>query len=399
MHFPPHTLVIVGLIATRLIGWGTTYYVPSVLASAFERDLGISSQFVFAGITVMLVISAFVAPMAGRYFDRHGTRGAMTAGAVGSAAGLVLLSQATGPVSYLISWVVTGLSCALTLQNASNVAVSHMMGEHTRRVISIMMLFTAFSSTLFWPVTEYLNNLVGWRQTCLIYAGLHLLICVPAHLNLPRGRQDLVVPPASEAARIALEGRLRPDDRRVAFWLIAVSMSLNGLVSWGLPLHLIHLFQTGGLTAVEAVAIASLLGPTQVLARLFEVIAGDRVPVERSSLLALGFLPLACLIPVFGGASATMAVIFMLIYGTCSGALSVARATLPLVLFGRRGYATLLGRLTVPQNLIFAIAPLLFAIVIERYGAASAFVLAACAQAASFLALGLLVRCISRPDR
>jgi hypothetical protein len=52
----------------------------------------------------------------------------------------------------------------------------------------------------------------------------------------------------------------------------------------------------------------------------------------------------------------------------------------------------MLGRLAVPQNLTFAAAPLLFALMIERIGPAGALYISAAIQFTALLAMALLVR-------
>mgnify|MGYP000117065669 CR=1 FL=1 len=38
-----------------------------------------------------------------------------------------------------------------------------------------------FASTVFWPLSHVLAEAWGWRVALLIFAGLHLLICMPIH--------------------------------------------------------------------------------------------------------------------------------------------------------------------------------------------------------------------------
>ena len=49
--------------------------------------------------------------------------------------------------------------------------------------------------------------------------------------------------------------------------------------------------------------------------------------------------------------------------------LTIAKGTLPLALFGPSGYGLRQGILAAPARILQAIAPLLFGIVLERYGA------------------------------
>ena len=134
-RFGGHGPLLLGLAMTRIIGWGSTFYSPSVLVGALDREIGLNAEIVFGGITILLVTGALVAPAIGRVLDREGTRRSMCIGAVICALGLGVLSQAQGPMSYLASWSVIGLGHAMSLANTGNVTISQLMGDRTRRVI------------------------------------------------------------------------------------------------------------------------------------------------------------------------------------------------------------------------------------------------------------------------
>jgi len=186
-------------------------------------------------------------------------------------------------------------------------------------------------------------------------------------------------------------------ERRPIFWLLAFAFSASGLVSWGLPLHLIGLLENSGLTSTTAVTIASLGGLATLVARLVDVLAGERFAVERVALVGLVLGPLSCLYMALASGAALSAIVFVAAFNAAMGVIAVARATLPLSLFGRRGFATMLGRLTVPQNLTFAAAPLLFAVMIERFGSSATLMISAVIQTGALVAMLILVRRVSSP--
>ncbi|MEZ2406832.1 MFS transporter [Bosea sp. RCC_152_1] len=396
-RFSGHGPLLCGLVATRLIGWGTTFYSPSVLMQALDRDLGLNAEIVFGGITILLVTGALVAPAIGRVLDREGTRRSMCVGAIICALGFAVLSMAQGPISYLASWFVIGIGHAMSLANVGNVAVAQLMGERTRRVIGLMMLVTGLSSSLFWPLTAILMGAFGWRATLLVFAAMQLFIVLPIYAAVPRFHGHPTPAAAGTAPASSLEtGRVEPGKRRMAFWLTAFAFSASGLVSWGLPLHLISLFREGGLTQTEAVWIATLGGPATIVARAIDATLGERLPVERVALFGLLLGPLCCLILPLAPTGIVAAGIFVAVFNAALGVISVARATLPLALFGRRGFAAMLGQLTVPQNIAFAVAPLLFAVLIERLGASATLIFSAVIQFFGFFAMLALARMLAR---
>ena len=391
-RLPEYSLLLAGLALTRIIGWGSIYYSPSVLAGYFAREIGLGPTVIFGGITILLVIGALVSPMLGRHLDRRGTRQVMALGAVISALGLGLLALAQGPISYLSTWVVIGVGHAMQLANTGNVTVAQLMGERTRRVIGLMMLVTGLASSVFWPLTAWLSADYGWRTCLLVFAGIQLVIVLPIHLAIPAYRAKPLSDPGPSAGPAEEQGRVPPGERQVIFWLLALSFSASGLVSWGLPLHIIGLMQGAGIGGAAAVTIAALSGPATMIARAVDAVAGERLPVEKVALAGLMLGPAACLLMALAPGSSAFAVAFVMLFSAAMGVIAVARATLPLALFGRTGFGAMLGRLTVPQNLTFAAAPLLFAFLVERLGASGTLVVSAAIQCLALLAMIMLVR-------
>ena len=385
---------------TRIIGWGSTFYSPSVLVGALDREIGLNAEIVFGGITILLITGALVAPAIGRVLDREGTRRSMCIGAVICAFGLAVLSLAQGPVSYLASWFVIGLGHAMSLANTGNVTISQLMGDRTRRVIGLMMLVTGLASSVFWPLTATLMNAFGWRMTLVIFAAMQLVIVLPIYASIPRYRHaptpEAKLASALGTALAGEHGSVAAHSRRAAFWLVALAFSASGLVSWGLPLHLITLFQEAGLTQGEAVWVAALSGPATLAARAIDATLGERLPAEKVALFGLLLGPVLCLALPLVPMTITAAAIFIVLFSAALGVISIARATLPLALFGRNGFATMLGKLTVPQNMTFAAAPLLFAVMVERLGASPTLVISAAIQAVGFAAMFALVRLVAR---
>jgi predicted MFS family arabinose efflux permease len=399
-RFGGHGPLLFGLALTRIIGWGSTFYSPSVLVGALDREIGLNAEIVFGGITILLITGALVAPAIGRVLDREGTRRSMCAGAVVCALGLGVLSLAQGPVSYLASWFVIGLGHAMSLANTGNVTISQLMGERTRRVIGLMMLVTGLASSVFWPLTAALMNAFGWRTTLLIFAAMQIVIVLPIYAAIPRYRHAT----APAASSVTVQGKASAGEhgsvpahaRRAAFWLVALAFSASGLVSWGLPLHLISLFQEAGLSQAEAVWVATLSGPATLAARAIDATLGERLPAEKVALFGLLLGPVLCMVLPFVAMTVTAAAVFIVLFSAALGVISIARATLPLALFGRNGFATMLGKLTVPQNMTFAAAPLLFAVMVERLGTSPTLMISAAIQAIGFVAMLALVRMVAR---
>ena len=70
---------------------------------------------------------------------------------------------------------------------------------------------------------------------------------------------------------------------------------------------------------------------------------------------------------LFGAAAA--AAPFTMLHGAGSGIFTIARGTVPLAIFGPENYGYRLGLLGAPTRVATAAAPLLFGVLIDRYGA------------------------------
>jgi hypothetical protein len=90
-------LAIVGLGATQIIGWGTIFYPPAIVAQAMGRAIGSSRKAAFWGIAIVMLAGALRSTRIGALIDRIGARKPLVFGCIASAGGLLSLSIAAGP--------------------------------------------------------------------------------------------------------------------------------------------------------------------------------------------------------------------------------------------------------------------------------------------------------------
>ncbi len=154
--FPSASLTKLRLLSvlsvSQLLGWGTTFDMPSVLGRAMERDLGLPFETIFGGLTAMMIVMALASPRTGRLLVTLGAARVMAMGSVLMASGLTVLSLSQGAVSYFAAWLIIGLGGACALSVSANTAVVEREGAAAKRTIGTLMIFTGLSSALFWPL-------------------------------------------------------------------------------------------------------------------------------------------------------------------------------------------------------------------------------------------------------
>ena len=384
--------VITALGITQIIGWGTTYYALGALSLDIAADRGWSKLLIFGAFSAALLISGFISRAAGRAIDTYGGRRVMAMGSGLAALGCLILSFATQPWIYIAGWLVLGPAMRLILYDAAFPSLTQVAREKSRRSISYLTLFGGLASTVFWPVSHYLSQAIGWQNAFLVYALLHLIVCLPLHL-LVLGRSDeREAIAAQETPAPATAPVLVAQDRNRAMIVFASVLALNGIVFSSISAHVVPLFEGLGFTAAAAVTLAALIGPSQVASRIGDILAGHHVKTMTLGLIAVGLLPAALIIFAGGGFALWAALVFAALYGMSNGLMSIIKGIIPLSLFGRQGYGLVIGTLTTPQLILNAVAPTLFAFVLDQGGPRNGLLIAIIFAVLSFLAMIYLAR-------
>ena len=169
--------------------------------------------------------------------------------------------------------------------------------------------------------------------------------------------------------------------------ILAFVFAATWFVSTAMAAHLPQLLQAGGATLTTAVAVGALIGPAQVGGRLLEFGVLRRVHPLLSARLAALMHPVGAVALTLAGAPA--AVLFAVLHGAGNGILTIAKGTLPLALFGPQAYGHRQGLLMVPARIAQALAPWLFGIFLERWGAGALWLSAGLGLLAFFALLAL----------
>jgi MFS family permease len=379
---------------TQLISYGTLFYAFALIIEPMERELGWSKTALTAAYSLALVSSAFFAFPVGRLIDRGYGRAVMTGGSILAALFLALWAWTDHYLPFVLIWLGIGAAMSAVFYEPGFAVLASRLGLLTRRGITIMTLVGGFASTVFIPLTHVLIEAYGWRGALLVLAALNLAICavlhassIPAAPTRPKqsGESHIAARPASDPRRVLT---------KPAFWLFVVTSVLQGIISTGIPVHLIPILLERGFTIDAAVAAYTVIGPAQVAAR-FMTGFGERAMSLRGigvATMALSVLAFALLPFIPGGSWLILG--FAALYGAANGMLTIVRALLPPELFGREDYGAIQGMIAMPVRIAMAGAPFAFGALWAWRGNYDAVVLlclgmAVCAFGAFMLNLAL----------
>ncbi|MDP4504857.1 MFS transporter [Nonomuraea turcica] len=369
--------MIGALAITQTAGYGVLYYAFSVFIPPMSRDLGAGIAQLTGAITLAVLVSGVVAPIIGRWLDRHGGRGLMTVGSALGAGALLAWSQVQSVAQLYLVCGVLGVASAMVLYEAAfAVIVAWFDAARRAGALLAVTVVAGFASTIFLPLTGILVDWYGWRQALVILAVGYAVTAVPLHGLAVRGHRAPPHVNRSEIVGAALRER--------SFWLLAAGFLTHtgavGVMGVLLVTYLIAL----GHPPVFAASVAGLLGVLSVTGRLVTTGLQARWPVALITAVMFGLQGLAAVLLPLIGRSAAGAVAAVVLFGLGFGVATIARPALIADRYGTAAYASLSGALTLPITVAKAVAPLIAAGIaqVAGYPAVMAAVAAACALGA-----------------
>lgn len=387
------SVVVAGLGIGQILAWGSSYYLLAVLAEPVTADTGWPTTLVVGGLSIGLVISGLVSPWVGSLIGRGHGRRLLALSAILLSAGLSLMAVAPALWVYLAAWLVMGLGMGMGLYSSSFGILGRLYRESARTSITALTLFGGLASTICWPLSTFLVAEIGWRGTCAVYAGLHLTVSLPIYLWVLSGRYAPAPQEQRGAAPAWSERSVQP--RGLTLVLVTSIVMLGGLISAIMSVHVFTFLGAAGMGMAAALAVATLVGPSQVGARLIELVIARRHHPIWTMTASVVFVALG-----LGLLSAGLSfyALIMVLYGAGIGLASIARGTVPLALFGAEDYAWAMGKIALPAFLVQAAAPSLGAFLIDTVGVSSTLIVLAVAAAVN-VALTVLLASASLSPR
>src|SRR6202521_1562840 len=100
---------VAALGIAQILGWGTSYYLPAVLAAPIVADTGWSLAWVVGGLSLGLLTAGLISPWVGHAIALRGGRPVLAVSAGLLAAGLLALALSHSLPTFLMAWLIVGL--------------------------------------------------------------------------------------------------------------------------------------------------------------------------------------------------------------------------------------------------------------------------------------------------
>jgi len=385
MTFNRDYLPAIGLGITQIMGYGTLMYAYAVLLPHMASDLGLSLSQIFAVLSAGLLFGGLVSPLSGYLTDRFGGRWVMVGGSIVAGLAPIAMSQVTTWQQLLVTILVAEGAGMFVLYNVAFAAVARLdLNVPAQRSISIITLFGGVASTIFWPLTLALFNAQGWQATWVILGAAYLIVSLPIHALVLRGPERS--PEAAKRAQNASWPELQGDARQRGMLWMVISFIFSGYLMGAVMTLWVTNVQDLGHTAAMAALAGAVIGPFKTVGRFFEMLITSNMHPLNTYLLALSLQFGGFVVLLSVGVTVPGILIAAVIYGMGDGIKTIVRGTLPLALFGHKGYGARLGWIASVSMVVNATAPFVFAWVTQIYGGWWSFFIMALCVAVAFAA-------------
>lgn len=359
--------VLVAVLAvTETVSYGVLMYAFPVFLAPMQAELGWSRTAITGAFSLASLVAGFAAIPAGRWVDRHGPRGLMTAGSVAAALLLLAWSAVDSLAAFYALWAGLGLAMAAVLYEPAFAVLASWFHRLRGRALTVLTFVAGFASVIFVPLATWLVEAYEWRQA-LVWLALILAAAtiLPHALLLRRRPHDLGLHPdggpgmdddAGGASPVLPSVPAEVALHAASFRWLTACFALASFTTTALMVHLIPLLLERGYAPAFAGAAMGAVGLAALPGRLVFTPLGGRWPraAVTASIFLLQALGVAALLA--GGGKAWVWACVAL-FGAGFGAISPARAALIAEFYGPLEYGRISGVLAVFVALARAAAP------------------------------------------
>ena len=384
-------VVVILLGVTQIVGYGSVFYSYAILAPDIAVTFAVSGQWVFGVLSVAFLASSVAAPWVGAMADKAGAGRLLVAGSVACAVALAAAGLAPSALLFGLAIVVTQAASRCVTYQMAFTAIVQAGGPSASRGIVYLTLIAGFASTIFWPLTTWLQGQLDWRWILMLFAAMNLTICMPLHAWIASLSRRRVAPPPEAVAERPSVPPVPPVRDRTTFVLMLAGFAAEGFVITCVLVHLVPLTHALGLGAA-GLWVASLFGPAQVASRLINMMFGGRLKQVWLAVIAAGLLPVGILLLMATTPWLPGAIVFVALFGLSSGLNSIIGGTLPLELFGHARFGAMAGWAASARQFAAAFSPFALSAMLAATGvmpSLSAMLAAGLVGLAAFLAIAI----------
>lgn len=252
------------------------------------QDMGLTRTEFSLIVAIGMIVYGLGMPLAGTLLKKFSTRFVLLTGLLGVCGSIIWTISSKGFVSFLLSF---GIFLSLGLAFLSNITLAPLISKWfvQQRGKALFYLSTGGMAgiAVMTPVETLLIQLVGWRHTLLIFAGLFICVVLPSAIFVMREE----VPEGADGGPAVQGSKIRQDIQpgitwkdavktraywQIVFGLFACGFGMNLMGSHAVPMLMDHHFEP--MTASFGVG---MIGVVAIFSTLFLGSIADRYPRKK----------------------------------------------------------------------------------------------------------------------
>ncbi|MFC1920573.1 MFS transporter [Chloroflexota bacterium] len=409
IYFGWWTVISTGTISGLAHGFNS--YGFSVIFKPLAAELNLNRAITSVAAGIARLEGGLEAPLTGWLSDKFGPKWVIFTGTIIAMVGMFLMYYANSLWAYYLFWGgLIGIGINLSMTIAMDKAVTNWFIRKRGLAHGTKFAIIGLFGVIAIPLISWIVEEAGWRNTCLIWAGV-MLICLPfilitikqkrpeyygllpdgAKSEAELGTADMMDRGVEYASGLEEEEfTLRQAMRTPAFWMIVVAMAGHTVVFGGFNTHCIPFLTDRGIDEVAAGAMMGMMVFFTIPSRFIGGIIADRVKKRHMSFLLAGSLAfqaaglgIFCLFP-----SPMTVYVMLILYGFGSGATTPFYLLILARFFGRKAYGSIHGATSLLRSPVQFISPVYAGWVYDTTGNyMTAFIVFAITAAAAALVM------------
>lgn len=338
------------------------------IVQPLQAEYGWGRGEIMLAVTLSGLTITFLSPLFGAAVDRFGVRRVALAACLlfSLSFGAIALSPNNLAIFYAL-FITMGVLGGASIPISWTRGVNAWFVENRGLALALALMGTGVASVVINNLAPVLNAEFGWRGVILGLAALGIVISLPlaiAYFREPRPEER----PVSTVDTGAESGyTLQQAMREPRFWLMGASFLIVALVYGGLFANFVPLLIDGGFDAVEAGAMASVLGVFLVIGRIVAGWLLDRFWAPLVAFPLLSAPAVSCLLLAHDGVTSFEAWLAAGLLGFAAGAETDLVAYLAARYYGLKNYGRIYGALYMFFSIGSSVSPPIYGWVYDRY--------------------------------
>jgi len=334
---------IILLSVGQTLVWACLYYVFPALILRWEETIGWNKVEISLAITLALLTSAVFSPIAGKIIDKGKGHFLLFFSALLGGLELLFLASISSIWQFYLIWILLGISMSGCLYEACFSFVTKCRGSKAKRDIISITLISGFASTICFPSTYFISNCYGWQTTIAIFGLVVIFLAAPILLI---GAVILKRNPESTLMKNQPDNKLTSINIKNPLLIsLGISFALLALIHGSTINHLLPILSERGYSSNLAILAAACLGPTQILGRVIMLFSEKYISTQKFSIFILPGMTLSLIVLYFSQSSTLKLIIFIIIFGTSYGTISILRPVMTRILLGEKHFGLKSGYL------------------------------------------------------